>query len=90
MKINLIYVDAEKEFLDKLREINNKDYMPPFEIYLWYDRDNDKVELSNLNRQIIFNSKDIGNYKVNVKKKKIKLKNKKKNLIFFQKKTKKF
>ena len=34
--------------------------------------DNDKVELSNLNRQIIFNSKDIGNYKVNVAKKKIK------------------
>ena len=32
--------------------------------------DNDKVELSNLNRQIIFNSKDIGNYKVNVAKKK--------------------
>ena len=33
--------------------------------------DNDKVELSNLNRQIIFNSKDIGNYKVNVAKKKL-------------------
>ena len=38
----------EKEVLDKLREINNKEYMPPFEIYLWYDRDNDKVDLSRL------------------------------------------
>ena len=36
----------ETEVLDKLREINNLDFMPPFEIYLWYDRDNDKVDLS--------------------------------------------
>jgi molybdopterin/thiamine biosynthesis adenylyltransferase len=42
--------------------------------------DNDKVELSNLNRQIIFNSKDIGNYKVSVAKKKIKSINKKINI----------
>ena len=42
--------------------------------------DNDKVELSNLNRQIIFNSKDIGNYKVNVAKKKIKSIDKKINI----------
>ena len=40
--------DYETEVLDKLREINNKDYMPPFEIYLWYDRDNDKVELTGI------------------------------------------
>ena len=39
--------------------------------------DNDKVELSNLNRQIIYNTKDIGKYKVNVAKNKIKLINKK-------------
>ena len=39
--------------------------------------DNDKVELSNLNRQIIYNVKDIGKYKVNVAKNKIKLINKK-------------
>ena len=45
--------DYEKEVLDKLREINNKDYMPPFEIYLWYDRDNDKVDLSRLKDFII-------------------------------------
>ena len=45
--------DYEKEVLDKLREINNKDYMPPFEIYLWYDRDNDKVELSRLKDFIV-------------------------------------
>ena len=45
--------DYEKEVLDKLREINNKDYMPPFEIYLWYDRDNDKVDLSRLKDFIV-------------------------------------
>ena len=38
--------------------------------------DNDKVELSNLNRQIIYNVKDIGKYKVDVAKNKIKLINK--------------
>ena len=27
--------------------------MPPFEIYLWYDRDNDKVELSRLKDFIV-------------------------------------
>ena len=31
--------------------------------------DNDKIELSNLNRQIIYNSNDIGKYKVDVAKK---------------------
>ena len=35
--------------------------------------DNDKVELSNLNRQIIYNINDIGKYKVDVAKNKIKL-----------------
>ena len=39
--------------------------------------DDDKVEVSNLNRQIIYNTKDIGKYKVNVAKNKIKLINKK-------------
>mgnify|MGYP001168970757 CR=1 FL=1 len=34
--------------------------------------DNDKVELSNLNRQIIYNIKDIGKFKIDVAKKKIK------------------
>jgi len=34
--------------------------------------DNDKVELSNLNRQIIFNSKDIGKFKTDIAKKRIK------------------
>ena len=38
--------------------------------------DNDKVELSNLNRQIIYNIKDLGKYKVDVAKNKIKLINK--------------
>jgi len=33
--------------------------------------DDDKVELSNLNRQIIYNHKDIGKYKVDIAKKKI-------------------
>ncbi len=39
--------------------------------------DNDKVELSNLNRQIIYSKKDIGKYKVDVAKRKIKLINNK-------------
>ena len=34
--------------------------------------DNDKIELSNLNRQIIYNYNDIGKYKVDVAKKRIK------------------
>ena len=38
--------------------------------------DNDKIELSNLNRQIIYNINDIGKYKVDVAKSKIKLINK--------------
>ena len=38
--------------------------------------DNDKVELSNLNRQIIYSVNDIGKYKVDVAKNKIKLINK--------------
>ena len=38
--------------------------------------DDDKVELSNLNRQIIYNMNDIGKYKVDVAKNKIKLINK--------------
>jgi len=45
--------DYETEVLDKLREINNLDFMPPFEIYLWYDRDNDKVDLSRLKDFIV-------------------------------------
>ena len=38
--------------------------------------DNDKVEISNLNRQIIYSVKDLGKYKVDVAKKKIKIINK--------------
>ncbi len=38
--------------------------------------DNDKIELSNLNRQIIYNVNDIGKHKVDVAKSKIKLINK--------------
>ena len=45
--------DYETEVLDKLREINNLSFMPPFEIYLWYDRDNDKVELNRLKDFIV-------------------------------------
>ena len=45
--------DYETEVLDKLREINNLDFMPPFEIYLWYDRDNNKVDLNRLKDFIV-------------------------------------
>jgi hypothetical protein len=40
--------DFEKDVLDKLHDINNLDYFPPFPIYLWYDRDTDKVDLNRL------------------------------------------
>ena len=40
--------------------------------------DNDKVEISNLNRQIIYSLEDLGKYKVDVAKKKIKIINKNK------------
>lgn len=48
--------------------------------------DNDKVELSNLNRQIIYSQKDIGKYKVDVAKKKIRKLNPKIKLKIFKKK----
>ena len=46
--------------------------------------DNDKIELTNLNRQILFNTKDIGKYKVNQAKKKINSLNKKIKILTFQ------
>ncbi len=46
--------------------------------------DDDKVELSNLNRQIIYNSKDIGKYKTEVAKKKIKAINNKSKIISYK------
>jgi len=45
--------DFEKDVLSKLHDINNLDYYPPFPIYLWYDRDNDKVDLSRLKDFIV-------------------------------------
>ena len=42
--------------------------------------DDDKVELSNLNRQIIYSINDIGKYKVDVAKNKIKIINKDTNI----------
>ena len=46
--------------------------------------DDDKIELSNLNRQIIYNSKDIGKYKVDVAKQKVKMINKKTNVKIYK------
>ena len=48
--------------------------------------DFDKVELSNLNRQILFSISDLGKFKVNQAKKKIKRLNKKIKIILFKKK----
>ena len=46
--------------------------------------DHDKVELSNLNRQILFNTSDIGKFKVNQAKSKINKIYKKKKIIIFK------
>ena len=48
--------------------------------------DFDKVEISNLNRQTLFSTKDIGKYKVNQEKKVINKINKKTKIISFKKK----
>ncbi len=45
--------------------------------------DNDKVELSNLNRQIFYSTKDIGKFKIDIAKKKIKAINNKTNIKSF-------
>ena len=50
--------------------------------------DDDKVNLSNLNRQILFNTNDIGKFKVNQAKKVIKKINKKIKLSIFKEKIK--
>ena len=47
--------------------------------------DNDKVNISNIHRQSLYNSKDIGKFKVSVLKKKIKLINPKIKIKIFQK-----
>ena len=46
--------------------------------------DNDKVNISNIHRQSIYSSKDIGKFKVNVEKKKIKLINPQVNIKTFR------
>tara|TARA_R100001369_G_scaffold7471_4_gene18666 strand:+ start:2444 stop:2887 length:444 start_codon:yes stop_codon:yes gene_type:complete len=46
--------DYESDILKKLRDINNEGHFPPFEIYLWYDRENDKnIDLSRLKDFIV-------------------------------------
>ena len=52
--------------------------------------DNDRIDLSNLNRQILFNTNDVGKFKVSQAKKKIKnINNKIKVSLFKKKKLKK-
>lgn len=46
--------------------------------------DNDKIELSNLNRQIIYDTSEIGKYKIDIAKKKIKTINKKTKIKAFK------
>ena len=48
--------------------------------------DDDKVELGNLNRQILYTTKDLGKYKVNQAKKKIKKINPRIKIKIFKKK----
>ena len=47
--------------------------------------DNDKIEISNLSRQVLFTKKDLGKFKVMVSKKFIKRINKKISLKLFKK-----
>lgn len=51
--------------------------------------DDDKIEITNLNRQILFTLEDVGKYKVNIAKKKIKQINNKIKLHIFKKKVNK-
>jgi len=45
--------EYEKDVLTRLSEINSLDHFPAFPVYLWYDRDNDMVDLSRLKDFII-------------------------------------
>ena len=45
--------EYEQEVLNKLQEINNLDFFTAFPVYLWYDRDNDRVDLSRLKDFIV-------------------------------------
>jgi len=63
----------------------------PLILYLAYSgignlgiADHDKIELSNLSRQVLFTKKDIGKYKVSVSKKIVKKINKKINIKIFK------
>ena len=50
---DFLSTEYETDVLSKLHEINNLDYFTAFPVYLWYDRDNDKVELSRLKDFIV-------------------------------------
>ena len=65
----------------------------PLILYLAYSgvgnlgiADNDKIELSNLSRQILFTKKDIGEYKTAISKKIVKKINKRKKIKIFKQK----
>ena len=50
---DFLSTEYETDVLNKLHEINNLDYFTAFPVYLWYDRDNDKVDLSRLKDFIV-------------------------------------
>ena len=50
---DFLSTEYEADVLNKLHEINNLDYFTAFPVYLWYDRDNDKVDLSRLKDFIV-------------------------------------
>ena len=50
---DFLSTEYEADVLSKLHEINNLDYFTAFPVYLWYDRDNDKVDLSRLKDFIV-------------------------------------
>ena len=88
-----MFLDKKKIFICKILIIGAGGLGCPLILYLAYSGvgnlgivDNDKVEISNLSRQVLFTKKDLGKFKVEVSKKFVKKINKKINVKIFTKK----
>ena len=86
-------VGQKKIFKSKVLVVGAGGLGCPLILYLAYSGvgnigivDHDKIELSNLSRQVLFKKKDIGKYKISVSKKAIKKINQKINVEVFKEK----